>query len=123
MRQILVIDDSPTDVRVLTVLLERNGFSVVSANNAMDGIAMAKSVRPDLVLMDVIMPGANGFQATRMLSKDPETAAIPVIIVTTKNMEADRLWGLRQGAKDFVTKPPNERDLIARINRLLQAPE
>jgi len=119
--RVLVIDDSLTDVRVLTVLLERNGFDVISAANATDGIVLARAQQPDLILMDVIMPGTNGFQATRMLSKDPETAAIPVIIVTTKNMEADRLWGLRQGARDFVTKPPNERDLISRINRLLQA--
>jgi twitching motility two-component system response regulator PilH len=94
---------------------------VLTASNASDGIATAKAERPSLILMDVIMPGTNGFQATRMLSKDPETAAIPVIIVTTKNMEADRLWGLRQGARDFVTKPPNERDLVSRINRLLQS--
>jgi twitching motility two-component system response regulator PilH len=118
---VLVIDDSPTDVRVLTVMLERNGFVVESADNATDGIAKAKALRPDIVLMDVIMPGMNGFQATRMLSKDPETAAIPVIIVTTKNMEADRLWGLRQGARDFVTKPPAEKDMVARISRLLQS--
>jgi twitching motility two-component system response regulator PilH len=116
---VLVIDDSPTDVRVLTVMLERNGFHVQTADNASDGILKAKALRPDLILMDVIMPGMNGFQATRMLSKDPETAGIPVIIVTTKNMEADRLWGLRQGARDFVTKPPTEKDLVARINRLL----
>jgi twitching motility two-component system response regulator PilH len=121
MARVLVIDDSPTDVRVLTVLLERNGFEVISANNATDGITMARMHQPELILMDVIMPGTNGFHATRMLSKDTHTAAIPVIIVTTKNMEADRLWGLRQGARDFVTKPPNERDLISRINRLLQA--
>jgi twitching motility two-component system response regulator PilH len=119
MPRILVIDDSPTDVRVLTVLLERNGMDVMTASNAADGVAAARAEQPDLILMDVIMPGMNGFQATRMLSKEPETAAIPVIIVTTKNMEADRLWGLRQGARDFVTKPPNERDLVSRINRLL----
>jgi twitching motility two-component system response regulator PilH len=116
---VLIIDDSPTDVRVLTIMLERNGFAVQSADNAQLGIERARALRPDVVLMDVIMPGMNGFQATRMLSKDPETAGIPVIIVTTKNMEADRLWGLRQGARDFVTKPPAEKDLVARINRLL----
>ena len=120
MARILIVDDSPTDVRVLTVMLERNGFQVYFAADATEGIKSARADQPDLILMDVIMPGTNGFQATRMLSKDPETANIPVIIVTTKNMEADRLWGLRQGARDFVTKPPNERDLVARINRLLQ---
>lgn len=121
MARVLVIDDSPTDVRMLSVLLERNGFEVFSAMNANDGIELAKSQKPDLILMDVIMPGTNGFQATRILSKDASTSSIPVVIVTTKNMEADRLWGLRQGARDFVTKPPNERDLVSRINRLLQS--
>lgn len=80
---------------------------------------LAKTERPDLILMDVIMPGMNGFQATRSLSRDPETSEIPVIIVTTKGMETDRVWGLRQGAKDFIVKPVEERDLIARIQNLL----
>jgi len=118
---ILVVDDSPTDVRVMSGLLERNGFRVISAANAEDGIAAARQHRPNLILMDVIMPGTNGFQATRTLSRDADTQAIPIIIVTTKSMETDRLWGMRQGAKDFMTKPPNERDLIARIRQLLNA--
>jgi twitching motility two-component system response regulator PilH len=97
-------------------MLERGGFhSVMTAPNAEEGVARARSEQPDLILMDVIMPGMNGFQATRTLSKDPETSSIPVIIVSTKNMETDRVWGLRQGAKDFVSKPPVERDLLARI--------
>ncbi len=121
MATILVVDDSPTDVRVMSTLLERNGFTVMSAANAEDGIAAARQHRPSLILMDVIMPGTNGFQATRALSRDPETQSIPIIIVTTKSMETDRLWGMRQGAKDFMTKPPNERDLITRIRQLLNA--
>lgn len=119
MARILIVDDSPTDLRVLSAMLERNGHVVSVAASADEGLALARSTRPDLILMDVIMPGMNGFQATRTLSRDPLTANIPVIIVTTKSMESDRQWGLRQGARDFLTKPPSERDLIARIAELL----
>jgi len=120
MARILIVDDSPTDVRVLSVMLERAGFQTMSAATAEEGVARARSERPDLILMDVIMPGTNGFQATRILSRDPDTSSIPVIIVTTKSMETDRIWGMRQGAKDFLTKPPNERDLVQRIQNLLK---
>lgn len=120
MARILIVDDSPTDVRVLSVMLERAGFQTLSAGTAEEGVARARSDRPDLILMDVIMPGTNGFQATRILSRDPDTSSIPVIIVTTKSMETDRIWGMRQGAKDFLTKPPNERDLVQRIQNLLK---
>lgn len=119
MATILIVDDSPTDTRVFSNVLERNGFTVITAESAEDGVATAKAQLPDLVLMDVILPGMNGFQATRALARDPVTQHIPVIIVSTKNMETDRVWGLRQGAKDFVSKPPVERDLLARIQKLL----
>jgi len=118
---ILIIDDSPTDVRVFTMLLEKSGHRVSSAANAEEGITRAKRDRPDLVIMDVIMPGMNGFQATRSLSRDPTTSHIPVVIVTTKSMETDRVWALRQGAKDFLVKPVGEKDLVARIQTLLPA--
>lgn len=119
MAKILIVDDSPTDTRVFSNVLERNGFAVITADNAEDGIATAKHELPDLVLMDVILPGMNGFQATRALSRDAATQHIPVIIVSTKNMETDRVWGLRQGAKDYLVKPPSERELIGRIRALL----
>lgn len=119
MARILIVDDSPTDTRVLSTMLERGGHTVVTAANAEEGVARARAEHPDLILMDVVMPGMNGFQATRILSKDPETSTIPVIIVSTKSMETDRVWGLRQGAKDFITKPPVERDLLTRIQKLL----
>ncbi|PKM02335.1 MAG: two-component system response regulator [Gammaproteobacteria bacterium HGW-Gammaproteobacteria-6] len=121
MARILIIEDSPTDARVFTTLLEKNGHEVIAAGSAEDGIAAAKKEKPDLVLMDVILPGMNGFQATRALTRDPDTASIPIIIVSTKGMETDRVWGLRQGARDYIVKPPNERDLIDRIATLLGA--
>lgn len=119
MARILIIEDSPTDTRVFTTMLEKNGHQVLAAVSAEDGIDLARRERPDLVLMDVILPGMNGFQATRAMSKDPDTSAIPVIIVSTKGMETDRVWGLRQGAKDYVVKPPVEKDLLGRIDALL----
>ena len=119
MAHILIVDDSPTDVRVFTTLLERAGHRVSSASSAEQGIEMARSQRPDLVIMDVIMPGMNGFQATRTLTRDPVTQKIPVLIITTKSMETDRVWGLRQGARDFLTKPVGEKELLARIQKLL----
>ena len=121
MARILIIDDSPTDTRVFSSVLERNGFSVLTAGSAEEGVDMAKAELPDLILMDVILPGMNGFQATRALSRDAATQHIPIIIVSTKNMETDRVWGIRQGAKDYLVKPPSERELINRINALLPA--
>ena len=115
MARILIIDDSPTDVHVYSKMLEKNGFEVDSAPNAEEGIAKAKAEHPDLILMDVIMPGMNGFQATRSLSKDPQTSDIPVIIISTKNMETDKVWGLRQGAKDYITKPVKDAVLLKKI--------
>ncbi|KPK38660.1 MAG: chemotaxis protein CheY [Gammaproteobacteria bacterium SG8_47] len=119
MTRILIIDDSPTEIHVLSGILNKNGFDVLTANNGEDGIATAKREKPDLILMDVVMPGMNGFQATRSLTKDPDTEAIPIIIVTTKDQETDRVWGLRQGAKDYLPKPVEESELVNKIKALL----
>lgn len=119
MAQILIVDDSPTEVHVLTSILQKNGHEVSVAANGEEGIERAKEIKPNLILMDVVMPGINGFQATRTLSKDPETGGIPIIIVTTKDQETDRVWGLRQGAKDYVTKPVAENELMDKINAAL----
>jgi twitching motility two-component system response regulator PilH len=116
---ILIIDDSPTDVRVFTTMLEKAGHRVGAVSSAEEGIERVRVEQPDLVIMDVIMPGMNGFQATRTLARDPETAAVPIIMITTKSMETDRVWGLRQGASAFITKPVKEKDLLACINDLL----
>ncbi|RPE75451.1 response regulator [Vulcaniibacterium tengchongense] len=119
MARILLIEDSPTDTAVLTQLLERNGHQVLAASSAEDGIEACKREKPDLVMMDIVLPGMNGFQATRALSRDADTAAIPVLIVSTKGMDTDKAWGMRQGARDYIVKPPREDELIARINALL----
>ena len=119
MVQILIVDDSPTEIHVLTTILEKAGHQVLTAPNGEEGVATARAEKPDLILMDVVMPGMNGFQATRTLSKDAETSAIPIIIVTTKDQETDRVWGLRQGAKDYVTKPVDETELLDKMKALI----
>jgi twitching motility two-component system response regulator PilH len=118
---ILIIDDSPTDVRVFTTLLERAGHQVAAVSTAEEGIERVRAALPDLVIMDVIMPGMNGFQATRTLTRDPKTQHVPVVMITTKSMETDRVWGMRQGARAFITKPVNEKELLACINDLLSS--
>jgi twitching motility two-component system response regulator PilH len=119
MTHILIIDDSPTEVHVFRNMLLNNDIEVSVAKNGEEGIEKAIEIRPDCILMDVVMPGKNGFQATRDLSRNPATSTIPVIIITTKDQETDKIWGMRQGAKDYIVKPANERDLIERINKVL----
>ncbi|MCU7959418.1 MAG: response regulator [gamma proteobacterium symbiont of Bathyaustriella thionipta] len=121
MATVLIVDDSPTETHVLKSILEKNGLTALTAENGEAGVETAKAEMPDLILMDVVMPGLNGFQATRKLSKDAQTAQIPVILVTTKDQETDRMWGLRQGAKEYVTKPVEAADLMAKIRGLLPA--
>lgn len=121
MIQIMIVDDSPTETHRLKKMLEKNGFTILTANDASEGIVVAKRERPDLILMDIVMPGLNGFQATRVLSSDPETSAIPVIIVTCKDQQVDRVWGMRQGARNYVTKPVTEGALLELISETLAA--
>ena len=119
MTHVLIIDDSPTEIYVFKTILEKNKIQVSVANNGEEGIVKALEIKPDLILMDVVMPGKNGFQATRDLSRNPETSTIPVIIITTKDQETDKIWGMRQGAKDYLVKPANEKELMASIDKAL----
>lgn len=119
MKRVLIVDDSPTEMHLVTEILRRNGFEVLGADNAEKGLQLAREKQPDLVLMDVVMPGLNGFQATRQLTRDPNTAQIPVIMLTTKSQETDRVWGVRQGARGYLTKPVDERLLLETIREVL----
>jgi len=116
--KILVVDDSPTERTFMEGLLVKAGFSVVHAASGEEGVEVAKREQPDLVLMDVVMPGLNGFQATRAITRDDATKHIPVFICTTKDQETDRIWGMRQGAKDYIVKPIVAADLVAKIKAL-----
>lgn len=117
-QSILVVEDSPTDRQYLTDMLAKSGYKVSSAASAEEALAKVKQLKPDLVLMDIVMPGQNGFQATRILSTDEATRNIPVIICSTKGQETDKVWGLRQGAKDYIVKPVKQEELLAKISAL-----
>ena len=115
---ILIVDDSPTERYYLTEILVRNGFSVTTAENGEQALAQIKSAKPDLILMDVVMPGANGFQVTRAIARDPALLNVPVIICSSKNQETDRIWGLRQGARGYLVKPVDAQALLEKIASL-----
>lgn len=117
-KNILVVDDSAVDRQHLTTVLTKNGFAVHSAESAADGIAKVKELKPDLVLMDIVMPGQNGFQATRALANDESTKHIPVFICSSKGQETDRVWGMRQGAKEYLVKPVDSTELLSKIAAL-----
>lgn len=119
MARILIVDDSPTETHVLKTMVEGNGHSTILASNGEEAIQMCRAEKPDLVLMDVVMPGMNGFQATRTLHRDPDTSGTPIIMVTSKNQETDKEWARRQGAVDYVVKPVREAELIAKIRTVL----
>ena len=117
-KKVLVVDDSPTERHVLVELLTRNGYQVITAESGEEGIEKAKSELPDLVLMDVVMPGLNGYQATRTLTRNETTKHIPIIVRTSKGQETDKIWGLRQGALDYLVKPVNGEELLSKIAAL-----
>ena len=117
-KRILVVDDSPTERHFMVELLTKNGYEVSTAENGEDGIVKAKIEQPDLIIMDVVMPGLNGFQATRTITRDESTKHIPVILCTSKNQETDKIWGLRQGALDYVAKPVNPEEMLKKIAAL-----
>ena len=117
-KRVLVVDDSPTERHCLNEILTKAGYQVAFAFNGEEGVAKARSDKPDLIVMDVVMPGLNGFQACRSITQDEQTKQIPVILCTTKNQETDKIWALRQGAKAFVTKPVDGADLLKKIAAL-----
>ena len=117
-KKVLVVDDSPTERYAISEILRKAGYEVNTCNSGEEAVAQSKLLLPDLILMDVVMPGLNGFQATRVIARDDNTKHIPVIICTTKNQETDKIWGLRQGAQDYVVKPILASDLLEKISRL-----
>lgn len=119
MALVLIVDDSPTEQHVFCKALEREGHETIVASDGEEAIATAVRTRPDVIVMDVVMPGMNGFQATRSLSKNPETAGIPVVIVSAKGQETDRIWGLRQGAAQYLVKPVDAKQLLAAVEAAL----
>ena len=119
MAKILIVDDSNAQLYSLSKLIKSRGHDVLVAETGEAAIEKAKTEMPDLILMDVVMPGMSGFQATRQLSRDRQTKDIPIIYVTSKDQETDRIWGLRQGGTDYITKPVKEKDLLKAIDESL----
>lgn len=119
--KILVVDDSPTDRQFLLEMLAKQGYQVVTAESGEEAIVKAQSEMPDLILMDVVMPGLNGYQATRTITRDEATKHIPVIMCTSKNAETDKIWGMRQGALDYLVKPVDSATLLSKIAGLHNA--
>lgn len=117
-KKILIIDDSPTERYILTEILKRGGYQVITAENGEEGVARANNEQPDLILMDVVMPGVNGYQATRTLTRNERTKHIPIIVCSSKGQETDKIWGLRQGALDYLTKPVDGTELLSKIAAL-----
>jgi twitching motility two-component system response regulator PilH len=116
--KIMVVDDSPTERHALMEILAKQGYQVVTAGSGEEAVIKSKTEMPDLILMDVVMPGQNGYQATRAITKDDATKHIPVVMLTNKNQETDKVWGMRQGAKDYITKPVEAANLLAKIKAL-----
>jgi twitching motility two-component system response regulator PilH len=121
MALILIIDDSPTEVHVMQKALERHGYRTAVAADGAEGVRLARQMHPDLIFMDIVMPGVNGYQATRTLVSDPDTSSIPIVMVTSKGQEADRVWGLRQGAVDYLVKPVSPDQLVEKAQATLAA--
>lgn len=121
MSRVLIVDDSPSQLVGMKRTIEKLGHQVITAEDGAAGVEAAKRELPDLILMDVVMPNLNGFQATRTIAKDPKTSHIPIILVTTKDQDTDRVWGMRQGAKAYVTKPIDDAELTKVINEYLPA--
>jgi twitching motility two-component system response regulator PilH len=117
-KKILVVDDSPTERFALNEFLSTRGYNVVTAENGEEAVAKARSEMPDLILMDVVMPGINGYQATRTISRDEATRKIPVIMCTSKGEETDKIWGMRQGATAYLVKPLDHNELLTKIQDL-----
>jgi twitching motility two-component system response regulator PilH len=116
--KVLIVDDSKTEIMFMSELLQKNGYVVRSAENGEEAFKRLAEEKPDLILMDVVMPGQNGFQLTRSINRTPEYADIPIIMCTSKSLETDRVWGMRQGAKDYITKPVDAAELISKIKAL-----
>lgn len=117
-KKVLIVDDSKTELMFMTDLLQKNGMSVRTAEGADEAFRRLSEEKPDLILMDVVMPGQNGFQLTRAINRTPEYADIPIIMCTSKSLETDRVWGMRQGARDYITKPVDAAELFVKIKAL-----
>lgn len=116
-KKILVVDDSPTELKVITGMLGKKGYNVITASDGEEGVAVALKEKPDLIVLDVVMPKKNGFQVCRSIKTNPETQGIKVVLLTSKDQESDKFWGMKQGADEYLVKPVKEEDLLTSVAR------
>ena len=121
-RKIMIVDDSPTERAIIERILRKGGYEVLVVSSGEAAVERSAAEQPDVILMDVVMPGLNGFQATRLITHEESTKHIPIVICSTKDADTDVIWGLRQGAKDYLVKPLNERELLEKIRLLVAKP-
>jgi twitching motility two-component system response regulator PilH len=121
MSKVLIVDDSPAQLYSLRKIVEQGGHEAVMADCGERALELASNERPEVILMDIVMPGMSGYQATRRLGRNEGTRNIPVIFVSNRANETDRVWGLRQGARDYVTKPVNPQILLSAISAAMTA--
>ncbi len=119
MAKILIVDDSPTQIEVLRKILVKQGHEIIIAGDGDEAVVISRETPPDLILMDVVMPGLNGFQATRLITKTESTKHIPIIMLSSKDQETDKVWAQRQGASGYLIKPASEEELMAVISKLI----
>ena len=120
-KKVLVVEDNELNMKLFHDLLDAHGYNILQTKDGMEALDIAREHHPDLILMDIVMPGMNGYQATRTLTNDPSTSAIPIVMVTSKGQETDKIWGLRQGAIDYMVKPVSPSDLVAKAQSTLAA--
>jgi DNA-binding response OmpR family regulator len=118
-KKILVVEDSPTQMHMVKATLQARGYNVITAFNGEEGLEMVRREHPELVLLDVVLPGKNGFQICRTLKSSTETKHIPVIMLTSKNQSSDHFWGMKQGADMYLTKPWKADELLEAVARHL----
>ncbi|MBP6513857.1 MAG: response regulator [Steroidobacteraceae bacterium] len=119
MTLILIVDDSPTELHQMQKALEKHGYQTAVASDGVEALSKARELKPGLIFMDIVMPGMDGFRATRQLTSDPETRSIPVIVVSSKGEETDRIWAMRQGAVDYLVKPWSPEQLVEKARAVL----
>lgn len=118
--KILVVEDTPSEMELMVHYLRNSGWTVICATSAQEALDKAVEHQPDAIVTDVVMPGMSGFELCRSLKKQPETANVPIVICTSKNQDIDRLWGMKQGADAYVTKPYTQDQLVESVKSVMK---
>ncbi len=122
MSKVLVVEDSPPQREMISSLLKDSGLSVTSAGDGIEALEQIQQDRPDIVVLDIVMPRMNGYELCRRLKDNPKTKELPIVMCSTKGEEFDRYWGMRQGANAYIAKPFQPQELVSTVRKLLRNP-